>query len=237
MSPGLLVAAYPLADRTPESLAEDVIRYGAAGWKLLKVARDPDPGRMSRWLETAATGLPAGTRLVVDAGYGWRSSEEALAEIPLWGDVPLAWLEDPLVPEDAAGCAAIRRGAGIRSASATRSTHIGTFSALLDADALDVLRVDVPALGGVTPARRVQALAESAGYPSHSTSTPSSAPTSRRCSRGRSSRPSTRISRAATRSTPRTCSPPVAPCSATGPRSRPEAPGLGFELDRARFGW
>ena len=39
--PGLLVAAYPLADRTPESLAEDVIRYGAAGWTLLKVARDP----------------------------------------------------------------------------------------------------------------------------------------------------------------------------------------------------
>ena len=29
VAPGLLVAAYPLADRTPESLAEDVIRYGA----------------------------------------------------------------------------------------------------------------------------------------------------------------------------------------------------------------
>ena len=120
VAPGLLVAAYPLADRTPESLAEDVIRYARAGWSLLKIARDPDPGRMRRWLETAAAGLPAGARLVVDAGYGWRSSEEALAELPLWGETSLAWLEDPLVPEDAEGCAAIRRSGPIPSASATR---------------------------------------------------------------------------------------------------------------------
>ena len=108
--PVVMVAAYPLADRSPESLAEDVIRYGAAGYTLLKIARDPDRARMRRLLETAAAGLPATARLVVDAGYGWCSSAEALAELPDWGDTPLAWLEDPLVPEDAEGCAAIRRG-------------------------------------------------------------------------------------------------------------------------------
>ena len=36
---------------------------------------------MRRLLETAAAGLPATARLVVDAGYGWRSSDEALAEL------------------------------------------------------------------------------------------------------------------------------------------------------------
>ena len=39
------------------------------------------------------------------------------------------------------------RGRPIPSASATRSTHIATFRALLDADALDVLRLDVPGSG------------------------------------------------------------------------------------------
>ena len=76
-----MVAAYPLADRSPESLAEDVIRYGAAGYTLLKVARDPDRARMRRLLETArgaAHNVPAGRR----RGYGWRSSAEALAELP-----------------------------------------------------------------------------------------------------------------------------------------------------------
>jgi L-alanine-DL-glutamate epimerase-like enolase superfamily enzyme len=156
--PVMMVTAYPLADRTPESLAEDVIRYGAAGYPLLKVARDPDSSRMRRLLETAAAGLPRDARLVVDAGYGWRSSAEALAELPDWGGTPLAWLEDPLVPEDAAGCAAIRREGGYPVGVGDEVTHIATFRALLDADAIDVLRIDVPALGGITPARRVQAL-------------------------------------------------------------------------------
>ena len=161
----MLVAAYPLADRTPESLAEDVDPLRRDGWTLLKIARDPDPGRMRRSLETAAAGLPGGARLVVDAGYGWRSSEEALAELPLWGETPLAWLEDPLVPEDAEGCAAIRRGGPHPVGVGDEVTHITTFRALLDAGALDVLRLDVPAVGGVTPALRVQELAAERGVP------------------------------------------------------------------------
>ena len=126
-SPLMLVAAYPLADRSPESLAEDVAHYGTAGYTLLKVARDHDRSRMRRLLEAAAADLPATARLVVDAGYGWRSSDEALAEVPDWGDTPLAWLEDPLVPEDAEGCAAIRRQGGHPVGVGDQVTHIGMF--------------------------------------------------------------------------------------------------------------
>jgi L-alanine-DL-glutamate epimerase-like enolase superfamily enzyme len=158
-APLMMVAAYPLADRSPESLAEDVIRYAADGYTLLKIARDADPTRMRCLLETAAAGLPPAARLVVDGGYGWRSSDEALAELPDWGGTPLAWLEDPLVPEDAEGCAAIRRGGGHPVGVGDEVSHIATYRALFDAGAIDVLRLDVPAIGGVTPARVVQALA------------------------------------------------------------------------------
>ena len=88
------------------------------------------------------------------------------------GRDPLAWLEDPLVPEDAEGCAEIRRRGPIPSASATRSRTSATFRALLDAGALDVLRLDVLAIGGITPARHVQALAASRGVPGRFTSIP-----------------------------------------------------------------
>ncbi len=164
-APGLIVAAYPLADRTPESLAEDVIRYGTSGYGLLKIARDADPRRMRRLLDVAAAGLPAAARLVVDGGFGWRSSEEALAELATWGETPLAWLEDPLVPEDPEGCAEIRRRGPYPVGVGDEVTHIGTFRALLDADALDVLRLDVLAIGGITPARHVQLLAAEQGVP------------------------------------------------------------------------
>ena len=81
-APVLMVAAYPLADRSPESLAEDVIRYGAAGYTLLKVARDPDPARMRRSSRPRRQGCPPRRSSSSTRGYGWRSSAEALAELP-----------------------------------------------------------------------------------------------------------------------------------------------------------
>ncbi len=230
-APAMLVAAYPVADRSPESLAADVIRYGNAGYELLKIARDPEPARMRSLLETAAEGLPDGARLVVDAGFGWRSSDEALAEIARWGDTPLAWLEDPLVPEDAEGCAAIRRNGPYPVGVGDEVSHIGTFRALLDAQALDVLRLDVLAIGGVTPARRVQELAAGAElpvsfhvYPEVSVHLAAGAPGSLvetfdpDLPEGNPLDPAHRLSTGG-------------PVLAAGLATAPDAPGLGFELD------
>ena len=234
-APVLMVAAYPLADRSPESLAEDVIRYGAAGYTLLKVARDPDRARMRRLLETAAAGLPATAQLVVDAGYGWRSSAEALAELPDWGDTPLAWLEDPLVPEDADGCAAIRRAGGHPVGVGDEVTHIATFRALLDAQALDVLRLDVPALGGITPGRHVQALAAERGVPVSLHIYPEVSV------HLATLRPGAIVERFDSELPGGNPLDPAHVLCSGGPAFRdgmavaPEAPGLGFELDWARF--
>ena len=79
--PTMMVAAYPDTGRSPESLAEDVVRYASEGYPLLKLARDAESDRMRRLLERAADGLPPTARLVVDAGFGWRTAEEALAEL------------------------------------------------------------------------------------------------------------------------------------------------------------
>ena len=235
VAPLMMVAAYPLADRSPESLAEDVVGYGRAGHTRLTVARDADGTRMRRLLETAARALPATARLVVDAGYGWRSSEEALAEIPAWGDTPLAWLEDPLVPEDAEGCAAIRRHGGHPVGVGDEVTHIATFRALLDAQALDVLRLDVPAVGGITPARAVQALAAQRGA---------------RVSLHIYPEVSVHLAPLHTGTIVETFDPELpggnpldpshmlrsgGPVFRAGTAVAPEAPGLGFELDWARF--
>lgn len=157
--PAMIVAAYPLADRTPESLADDVLRYAEAGYRLLKVARDPDPARMGRLLGRIATLAPADARVVVDAGFGWEGPAAALDELSTWGEPPLAWLEDPLVPEDVHGYAELRRRAACPIGVGDELTSQQSFRALAEAGALDVLRLDVIAVGGVTPARQVLALA------------------------------------------------------------------------------
>jgi L-alanine-DL-glutamate epimerase-like enolase superfamily enzyme len=162
--PVTMIAAYPLAGRPPEQLAADVLAY-AGEYRLLKIGRSTSPPVMRRWLELVLDALPASTRLVVDAAYGWTDVEEALAETAGWPASELAWLEDPLVPEDVAGLVRLRRDSrhpiGIGDELAEKSTY----ERLLEAGVADVLRLDVVAIGGVSAGLEVLELASQAGVP------------------------------------------------------------------------
>lgn len=160
----MLVAAYPSASRSPREVADEVLAQ-ATGWAQVKISRMPDPAYMRELLALLREELPSLTGLVVDVGFGWRDADEALAEIAQWGDLQLAWLEDPLLPEDAAGCARIRRESGLRVSAGDEVTDPEVLKALVEHDAVDVLRLDVVAIGGVTPARELIAWASERGVP------------------------------------------------------------------------
>lgn len=160
----MLVAAYPSAARAPREVADEVLAQ-ADGWSQVKISRMPDPAYMRELLALLGDDLPSGTGIVVDVGFGWRDADEALAEIAQWGDPRLAWLEDPLLPEDAAGCARIRRESGLRVSVGDEVTDPAVLRALVGAEAVDVLRLDVVAIGGVTPARELIAWASDRGVP------------------------------------------------------------------------
>lgn len=160
----MLVAAYPSATRTPREVADEVLAQ-ANGWSQVKISRMPDAAYMRELLALLGAELPAETDLVVDVGFGWRDADEALAEIAQWGDPRLAWLEDPLLPEDAMGCARIRRESGLRVSVGDEVTDPTVLKALVEHEAVDVLRLDVVAIGGVTPARELIAWASDRGVP------------------------------------------------------------------------
>jgi L-alanine-DL-glutamate epimerase-like enolase superfamily enzyme len=161
-APALLVAAYPTPDRAVPEIAAEALAGAAKGFRRIKISRDPDLARMRALIEQISADLPADCELVVDCGFVWRSAEEALAEVAQWGGPRLAWLEDPLVPEDAEGCAQIRRDGPFPLGVGDEVTEPRTYAALLDAGAVDVLRVDALAVGGVTPSLGVLAGARAA---------------------------------------------------------------------------
>jgi L-alanine-DL-glutamate epimerase-like enolase superfamily enzyme len=109
--------------------------------------------------------LPSGVGLVVDANFGWRTPAEALGDIAAWRPPRLAWLEDPLLPEEVVACARIRRDSGQRVGVGDEVTDPTLFDRLIDADAIDVLRLDVVAIGGITPARKIERMARERGLP------------------------------------------------------------------------
>ncbi|MCV0335931.1 mandelate racemase/muconate lactonizing enzyme family protein [Microbacterium sp.] len=160
----MLVAAYPSAERTPREVADEVLAQ-AEGWTNVKISRIPDPAYMRELLALLNAELPDATRLVVDVGFGWPDADTALAEIAQWGDPRLAWLEDPLLPEDAEGVARIRRESGLPVSVGDEVTDPAVLKALVEVGGVDVLRLDVVAIGGVTPAREMIAWAASRGVP------------------------------------------------------------------------
>jgi L-alanine-DL-glutamate epimerase-like enolase superfamily enzyme len=160
----MLVAAYPSPSRTPREVADEVLAQ-ATGWSQVKISRAADPAYMRELIGVLNAELPASTGLVVDVGFGWPDADAALAEIAQWGDPRLAWLEDPLLPEDAAGCARIRRESGLAVSVGDEVTDPAVLHALVEHEAVDVLRLDVVAIGGVTPARELIAWATQRGVP------------------------------------------------------------------------
>lgn len=163
--PAMLVAAYPTPGRTVESLVEEVVTQARAGWPQVKISRSPDAAFMRALLAELDRELPDGCGLVVDVGFGWRDADEAIAEVAAWGSPRLAWLEDPLLPEDVAGCARIRRETGLTVAVGDEVTDPAVLTALAEGGGIDVARLDVVALGGITPARAFLAWAAERGLP------------------------------------------------------------------------
>lgn len=233
--PAMLVAAYATPGRDAAELAGDVLAHArGGGWPLLKIARSPDRALMREWLARLGAELPPAARVVVDAGFGWPDADAALADLRAW-DAPtqaIAWLEDPLLPEDAAGCARIRAEGGLRLGAGDEVTDPRTYAALLAADALDVLRLDVIAIGGVTAARRELARAARAGvavschvYPEITVHLP-----------GVSVETFDREPPQGNRYDPSPVLIEGGPRFADGHAHPPAAPGLGFDLDWDRFG-
>lgn len=163
--PCILVAGYPTGE-PPEALGAKVAEHAASGYEWLKVARTADPGSLKRLLASAAKQLPSKARLIVDAAWWWRNPLEAFQEIRTWADqVPLAWVEDPLVPEDVEGyrrlCATDVAPIGVGD----DLTDAYVARALLQQAGISVLRIDAPSIGGITGAWQMQQLAQASGVP------------------------------------------------------------------------
>lgn len=165
--PAMLVAAYPTPGRDAAGVAAEVLARADEGWPLLKISRSPDRRLMREMIARVRDGLAAAGRptvtgragLVVDVGFGWRDADEAIADLDAWGvaappgaDPALAWLEDPLLPEDAAGAVRVRAATGLPLSIGDEVTDPQVHARLAGLGALDVPRVDVVAVGGLTPA-------------------------------------------------------------------------------------
>jgi L-talarate/galactarate dehydratase len=103
-------------------------------------------------------------RIMVDATESWtltqaRRTGRALQE------AGIVWLEDPVHHLDVAGLAELRRQIEVPIAAGEHLYHLESFRTLLEARAVDVVILDLARVGGITPWRKIAALAQAHHVP------------------------------------------------------------------------
>ena len=104
--------------------------------------------------------------LAADAYMGWTVpyAVRMIRQIEDAG-LHLAWLEEPVLPDDIAGYAEIARAVDTPISGGEHEFTRYGFRELIDRGAVDIVQLDVNRVGGITEARKIWAMAAGAGLP------------------------------------------------------------------------
>jgi L-alanine-DL-glutamate epimerase-like enolase superfamily enzyme len=151
---------------TPDELATSAnahVQNGFGGVKL-RIGKEATPeGEVLRVLAVREAVGPQ-VAIMVDATESW-SLMQARRTGRVLQETGIAWLEDPVHHLDLAGLGELRRELTVPIAAGEHLYHLDAFRALLDARAVDLVILDLARVGGVTPWRKIAALAQSHRVP------------------------------------------------------------------------
>jgi L-rhamnonate dehydratase len=165
------VYASRLYSQKLDDLAREAQQYREQGYRAMKLRFGWGPvdgaAGMQRNLELVRTVrdvIGYEIDLMADAYMGW-TLDYARRMIPLLEPYQLRWLEEPVIPDDIAGYAALKAMNRVPIAGGEHEFTIYGFRELLDAKAVDYIQFDTNRVGGITQARKIAALAEAYSVP------------------------------------------------------------------------
>jgi L-rhamnonate dehydratase len=102
--------------------------------------------------------------LMVDAGCIW-DAKTAIRRARRFSEFGIAWLEEPLHPDDLEGYARLSAASDVSIAAGEEESSRHSYLDLMDRGRIDVVQVDVTRCGGLTEARRIARLAHDRHLP------------------------------------------------------------------------
>ncbi len=177
-------AGFYASGKDVHALAEEVGGYVERGFESVKIKVGRNPDLMWNPLhqmeandyatatfeediervQAAKSALGPRARLAIDANNAW-SPCEALRFMEAIGPDRIAWLEEPVATEDRRGSAEVARALSTPVAGYETETGLAGFRDLILSGAVDIVQPDVIWTGGITPCRKIAALAEAFHLP------------------------------------------------------------------------
>lgn len=165
------VYASKLYSQPLDQLAAEAQAYKDQGYKAMKLRFGWGPvdgaAGMERNLELVRTVrqvIGYEIDLMCDAYMGW-TLDYARRMVPLLEPFRLRWLEEPVIPDDVHGYAALKAMGRLPIAGGEHEFTLYGFRVLLEAKAVDYIQFDTNRVGGLTQARKIAALAEAYSVP------------------------------------------------------------------------
>jgi L-alanine-DL-glutamate epimerase-like enolase superfamily enzyme len=151
---------------SPDELAASAIRHVESGFKAVKLrlGKEARPELEARRVHAVREAVGVDVGIMVDATESW-SLIRARETGRVLQEAGIAWLEDPVHHLDVAGLAELRSRLEVPIAAGEHLYHLDAFRTLLEARAVDVVILDLARVGGVTPWRKIAALAQAHRVP------------------------------------------------------------------------
>jgi len=154
-----------------EGLAREAAAYKAQGYKAMKLRFGWGPidgaagmARNVELIRTVRETVGEEIDIMADAYMGW-SLDYAKRMMRLIEPFNLRWLEEAIIPDDINGYHELRRFGTTPIAAGEHEFSSYGFRQMIEAKALDYFQFDTNRVGGITAARKIQALAEAYSIP------------------------------------------------------------------------
>ncbi|MEO6207305.1 MAG: enolase C-terminal domain-like protein [Candidatus Limnocylindrales bacterium] len=166
--PATAIIGYPPGTMGPAETGAQTAELYAQGWRRFKAPIAATPERSAARLRAARAAAPDAW-LGMDAAWVYDDVDAAAAFIESIPDVGLGWFEDVFPPGDAGQLRRLRDRIDVPIAMGDEQGGIYYPEALIAAGAVDVIRVDLTCMGGITRGRRVidQVLAAGLAFAPH----------------------------------------------------------------------
>lgn len=163
VAPILLVEGYHLAGEDDEGFATRLGKRAAEGYRALKIeASTTDREALSRRLEATRRAVGQQTELMIDLAYGWVGHDGAAVPAG-WVESKVTWAEDPLHGSDLEGLQKIHDALNVPLAAGDEVTNPRALLALIQAGVVDVIRIDITCVGGISGFAELHQAATGAG--------------------------------------------------------------------------
>jgi L-alanine-DL-glutamate epimerase-like enolase superfamily enzyme len=161
----LLVEGYRVPEESDSEFGERLAERTTEGFRRFKIegASYRDPRQLAARIEAFRRHAGEEPTLVVDLAWSWADAATGLDAIQHWRPFGLAWVEDPMPRGEVGEIATLRREAGVPIGVGDEATDAGELLDLMAAEALDIVRIDALALGGVAAALGLAAQAQARG--------------------------------------------------------------------------